>query len=259
MPAARNNGEIATANPHQSRTNGFLFALLLALLAHLFLILLFKPPSNQESKLPQGARNIFMLSQESRCTTLLKDVNFWLDCGDPTLFLKPNRPRGFSESKRSANAGQLLRDEPPVNGLNSVFQLVTGKFEPFKSQGPVSSCLWDLNTLAVPPLIVKKPSAAAYPLWRTAEGKILTMKIDPNSPLVKKIVVLSPKKASILLLRFPPSEYLPRVSISQSCGAPELDDWALKQVMASVDFFRKELGAEREATLMIEWQREEGQ
>jgi hypothetical protein len=167
-----------------------------------------------------------------------QNILFWLEYGDPTLFVKPNDAVGFSS----------LGKKPKEAFIKTFYRFKENTFKPeildanlkqlqlpSQDKHKLSSnwnCPW--SELPSPPAgkkIEKEPME--YPCWLDAQGNSLPQLFDNLEALRKTVSQLSPETSTEMIIKLEAEDLLPRIRLSGSSGFEELDRFAMKALLGS--------------------------
>lgn len=220
-----------TVDRLKSRSDGVSFAMVAAILLTILLhatFLLFKkaPESIKVNSTPPPMVALLPLDSKSETdTSLLK----WMDILDPRCFIKPNRACGFSLSL----GDDRVEDTPfaPSSRKESFLDSPASPLPlPTESEYESLKKLWNYTPLKVTPA---EPTLAIpiseYPLWLLDDNSRLPQ-LFSNPEKIRTLIKSNkpPQEETVLKTWFFDGDFFPKITIEHSCGAPKLDELAIK-------------------------------
>ncbi|OGV49222.1 MAG: hypothetical protein A2017_06050 [Lentisphaerae bacterium GWF2_44_16] len=235
-------------------------AAIVVIVFHVLLLSLFSTYKPPEIKKVAERQTISMLSLNSDDPLRNKNLIDCLEYGDPTLIAKPNENYGFSSINVKKFSLKLLKDQSVSDDYSGSFE------ESFNRLGLYEDS--DLSAVSHPGIYLGDrisstgKSAPAfkkeYPFCFDSYGKEIKEIIQINDQVRDKIKLLNPKNNTVFIVIFSDNDFIPRLKLTDSCGAFELDSLAMRSFMAYYDAMNlnmKMIKSARQYSISVEWQR----
>ena len=237
----------------------YVSAVIVTVLFHVLLLSLFsmyKPPEIQKASERQ---TISMLALNSSDPLRNKKLIDTLEYGDPTLIAKPNEKYGFSSVNAKKFSLKLLRDQSIPDNYSGSFEESFSKLGFYQNNEDNNLSVYRPGVYfgSVIPRAGNNVSAfkKEFPFCSDSYGKELKKIIQINDQFKEKIKLLNPKNNTVFLVIFSENDFIPRLKLTDSCGAFELDSLAMRSFMAYYDALNlKKFKSARQYSISIEWQ-----
>jgi len=229
---------------YESIIKPWIFAIGICLIAHFLFFILFSPISSDKKEIPSNHPVIAMLPLgNTNIPYPLRGIISWIQDEDPTLIVLPNLNYGFSEILLS---NENIQSQKPAFSISdySKFLINVDISQPEVNPSnipvrdlPLSDYLSKLTWLdsASPPTVSQNHFAVkkiSYPyITDFYTGQPIDVKLFGLSDNNEEIMRFNPQGATIIELYISQdSSLILSGRIVESCGSPELDEIALRNL-----------------------------